>query len=316
VCHIQHHHQETTLHHQGPFEGTMQLYILMSGVSAVSACNQAFWQAFLSGVGGGGGGGGGVTEAPPLTNCRCGRENRIVGGDDTAKNEYPWQVGLLGSSWPGTPFCGGTLISDKDVLTAAHCTVGGGARYVVLGEHNVQNSNDGQQVYRVCGKKEHPNYKSGTEDNDFAILTLCDKVTFTTAVSPVCLPPDSSDQYSNKEAIVSGWGTLYSNGPQPSVLQDVTVKTMSNSQCTGSSTAYSSSDITSNMICAASPGKDSCQGDSGGPLITRDGNHYVLIGVVSWGFGCAQADAPGVYARVTSQLSWIQAQMTGASCEA
>merc|ERR1711962_1651659 len=117
----------------------MQLYILLSGVSAACACNQAFLQAFLSGLGGGGGGGGGgVTEAPPLTDCRCGRENRIVGGDDTAKNEYPWQVGLRSSSSPGTPFCGGTLISDKDVLTAAHCTVSGGARYVVLGERNFQ----------------------------------------------------------------------------------------------------------------------------------------------------------------------------------
>jgi len=290
------------------------LYILLSGVSVASACNQAFLEAFLAGVGGGGGGTT-VTE-PPLTNCRCGRENRIVGGDNTLKNEYPWQVGLLGSSFPGTPFCGGSLISDKDVLTAAHCTVGGGARYVVLGEHNVQDSNDGQKIYRVCGRKEHPNYNSRSEDNDFAILTLCDRVTFTKAISPACLPPSESNQYASNEAVVSGWGTLYSNGPQPSVLQDVTVNTMSNSQCTGSSTAYSSSDITSNMICAASPGKDSCQGDSGGPLIARDGNHYVLIGVVSWGFGCAQANAPGVYARVTSQLSWIQGQMTGASCEA
>merc|ERR1711962_635898 len=262
--------------HQGLLEGTMQLYILLSGVSIATAC---------------------IIRPPPtpLTNCRCGRGNRIVGGDNTGKNEYPWQVGLLRNFLPGTPFCGGTL---------------------VLGEHNVQDSSDGQTVYRVCGKKEHPNYNSRTEDNDFAILTLCDRVTFTTTVSPACLPPDTSNQYSNNEAVVSGWGTLYSNGPQPSILQDVTVSTMSNSQCTGSSTAYSAKDITSNMVCAASPGKDSCQGDSGGPLITRDGNHFVLIGVVSWGFGCAQANAPGVYARVTSQLSWIQGQMTGASCEA
>lgn len=295
----------------------MQLSILMFGVSAVSACNSNFWSAFF---GGGNGGGGATTTttttSPPLTNCKCGRANKIVGGSDTTKNEYPWQVGLLQSSSPGSPFCGGTLISSKEVLTAAHCTVEGGANYVVLGEHNVQDSSDGQKIVRVCGKKEHGSYNSNTQDNDFAILTLCEDVTFTTAINPACLPPDSSNNYANKAAVVSGWGTLQSGGSQPSVLQDVTVTTMTNSKCKGSSTAYSSSDITSNMICAADSGKDSCQGDSGGPLITKTGDYYVLIGVVSWGFGCAQANAPGVYSRVTSQLSWIKGEITGTSCAA
>ena len=93
----------------------------------------------------------------------------------------------------------------------------------------------------------------------------------------------------------------------------VDVNTMPNAQCT-SGTAYRAGDITAAMICAANPGKDSCQGDSGGPLVTREGNFYSLIGVVSWGYGCAQADAPGVYARVTNQLLWINNYVGGTVC--
>ena len=106
---------------------------------------------------------------------------------------------------------------------------------------------------------------------------------------------------------------------------------MTNGQC--HNTLYSSSDISSNMMCAARGGKDSCQGDSGGPLVTSEGSYYSDIGqwsqgyntdkhlacinvtgVVSWGYGCAQANAPGVYARVTSQLSWVNSLMSGTTC--
>lgn len=119
-------------------------------------------------------------------------------------------------------------------------------------------------------------------------------------------------QYENVDAIVSGWGTLSSGGSLSSTLLDATVTTMSNSQC---KTSYGTTSITNNMICAAAAGKDSCQGDSGGPLIRKATNSaYILIGIVSWGFGCAQPDYPGVYARVSNQLDWIKSKMAGATC--
>merc|ERR1711980_1553 len=111
------------------------------------------------------------------------------------------------------------------------------------------------------------------------------------------------------EAIVSGWGTTSFGGNRPTsgLLQEVDVKTMSNAECCGSKYRYRCSQITNNMICAARDGHDSCQGDSGGPLITAESSgKYTQIGVVSWGAGCAAVNAPGVYARVTDQLGWIQ----------
>merc|ERR1719341_3181170 len=253
----------------------------------------------------------------PTGSCRCGQVNtkvKIVGGAATEENEYPWQVGLLSSQSSSTPFCGGTLVSNREVLTAAHCTSGGAsAAYVVLGEHDLRRA-DGEKKVRVCGVTNNPSYNSRTVDYDFSILTLCEAVDFTTDISPACLPTSSSTNYDNRQAVVSGWGTLSTGGSTPTVLHEVTINTMSNAQCTGSSTSYSSNDITSRMICASASGKDACQGDSGGPLVTQTSGSYTLIGVVSWGFGCADARAPGVYARVTSQLSWINSNVRGTTC--
>ena len=156
----------------------------------------------------------------------------------------------------------------------------------------------------------HPNYNSGTLNNDFSVLKLKTSVDYCSYphIRPVCLPTDTSIKYVGDMATVTGWGTTSSGGSLSNKLREVEVKVLSNHQCRSDYT-YSSSDITNQMLCAAvaGGGKDSCQGDSGGPLVTaRSGETYQQIGVVSWGVGCALARAPGVYARVTSQLSWLQ----------
>jgi len=240
--------------------------------------------------------------------------SKIVGGVEASENEYPWQVGLISSQTSTRPFCGGSLISSKEVLTAAHCTQSG-VSWVLLGEHDLTAS-DGEQRLQVCSVTDHPQY-DGQVSYDFSILTLCNEVAFRTDIQPACLPPSSSYAADDKEAVVSGWGTLSSGGSTPDVLHEVAVQTMSNAQCTASSTAYSPSQITQQMICATNPGKDSCQGDSGGPLVAVEPEgYYTLIGVVSWGYGCAQANAPGVYARVTSVLPWINENTSGNTCAA
>merc|ERR1711973_958528 len=194
------------------------------------------------GTGGTGGTGG---------DCQCGKANRIqkiVGGQTTEENEYPWQVGLSGGG--SVPFCGGSLISKKHVLTAAHCTQSSGDYYVLLGDHSLSASEE--KRVKVCNVKNHPNYNDRTLNNDYSVLTLCEEVEFTDKISPVCLPSAGGQgtQYEGKDAIVSGWGTLSSGGGRPDKLQDVTVKTMSNSACC-SGTDYSCSEITKPMICAS-----------------------------------------------------------------
>jgi len=231
---------------------------------------------------------------------------RIVGGSATDPAEYPWQVALKQN---GGTFCGGSLIDACTVLTAAHCKTNVNNFQVVLGDYSKSsNTNDGTEVVTSASSwTNHPNYNSNTQNNDFAILKLSQCVTFTNHIAPVCLPESSSSSYTGQTGLVSGWGTTSSGGAQPDKLNAVGVTIR---QCYG----YPANQITNNMLCAASSGKDSCQGDSGGPLVAEEGGAYSLVGVVSWGYGCADANYPGVYAKTTSQLTWIKGKMSGENC--
>lgn len=228
-----------------------------------------------------------------------------MGGQTASSNEYPWQVGLLSSSG-SLPFCGGSLISPTEVLTAAHCTSGQSPASIAvsLGDHDIS---DFQAVTAsVCQIIDHPKYNF--PDYDFSILQLCSPVALDSSVSPVCLPADISQTYSGQVATVTGWGTLSSGGARPDTLMEVNVTVITNQVCDAN---YDTISVTDAMICAADPGKDSCQGDSGGPLVTSENERFALIGVVSFGIGCANPDFPGVYARVTAVKDWINENSSG-----
>jgi len=252
-----------------------------------------------------------TTAAPSSSSCQCGipnRSNRIVGGVETEVNEYPWQVALVSPNGR-SPFCGGTLISDRHVMTAAHCTVGQAANpsgmRVLLGEHKTDDAN--QIKVEVASINDDPQYDTSNLRNDFSILTLKEPVTFTKAISPICLPSDTSKDYAGQVATVSGWGTLSSGGNQPTVLMEVDVTVTTNTFC---KSVYGAG-ITDINICAMDSGKDSCQGDSGGPLIIQENGRYALIGVVSYGYGCASPNIPGVYARITTRKDWVTSIASG-----
>jgi len=214
-----------------------------------------------------------ATPSPPSSSFECGKpiSNRIVGGNEASPFSIPWQVALVPSGGM-RPFFGGTLISPRHVMTAAHCTRGNSVNTfeVVVGEHNTETDADGV-AHTIACKEEHPGYAPPSLNFDFAILTLNKPVDITSADSKArvaCLPSDPNRQYGNGESLtVSGWGLLDENDgffDLPNVLHHVQVPGVTNAVCRQD---YGST-ITPQMICAGldEGGIDSCSGDSGGPL--------------------------------------------------
>ncbi|XP_011878431.1 PREDICTED: uncharacterized protein LOC105567833 [Vollenhovia emeryi] len=250
------------------------------------------------------------SDTPAPCYCSCGlrnEESRIVGGQTTSMNEFPWMARL---SYLNKFYCGGTLINDRYVLTAAHCVKGIIFRFmwfmikVTFGEHDrcIEKGPETRYVVRVLtGDFSFLNF-----ENDIALLRLNERVPLSDTIRPICLPTTLDNEYVGVKAIVSGWGTLKEDGKPSCILQEVEVPVMSLQTCRN--TSYSPRMISDNMLCAGylEGQKDSCQGDSGGPLITeREDKKYELIGVVSWGNGCARPGYPGVYTRVTRYMDWI-----------
>ncbi|KDR22111.1 Trypsin-1 [Zootermopsis nevadensis] len=161
-------------------------------------------------------------------------------------------------------------------------------------------SNSGGTVHQVSQVIRHASYNEDTIDYDIALLKVSSAFSLGTNVQPIGL--QSSSVSAGTNVVVSGWGTTSEGGSASTTLRQVTVQIVSDSSCNSAYSSYGG--ITARMICAGTSngGKDACQGDSGGPLIAN-GN---LVGIVSWGVGCARANYPGVYTKVSSLRSWIQ----------
>jgi len=244
---------------------------------------------------------------------------RVVNGDQAELGSHPWAVSLERDS--GAYFCGGSIISNRYIVTAAHCVTKGQRVWVHIGDHDKTTSSETNSI-RIEGRaKPHPKYNEANYENDIAIIKLDKEINFkdlSGTVTPVCLARKRGDIYEDAEVVVAGWGALSEGGSQATVLMEATLTAISNSAC-GSDFIYDKSLITDNMLCAVGEGKDACQGDSGGPLVAWDERRakFIQAGVVSWGYGCARPDAPGVYARVTKLEKWVlkQARKSGKFCK-
>jgi len=203
------------------------------------------------------------------------------------------------------------------VVTAAHCVYDGFSGVTVTaGAHNFRAPPSGQQ--RVNGVKTvyHPQYNPQTTLNDIAVIKLEKPIKFSDTVQPICLPATGEKVADGAQAVVAGWGLTKEGGYDTSnILLQVGVPVIGSSDCARS---YSSQGIridANAMLCAGlkQGGKDSCQGDSGGPFVLKSGDKYVLQGVVSFGIGCARPGLPGVYARVSNYISWLNQQVKALS---
>jgi len=244
-----------------------------------------------------------VSSALPRRHRQVPGGGRIVGGQPATEGQLPYQVSVQTIS--GSHFCGGSIISSHVVVTAAHCVLGDSPRdiRIVAGELDRSSASGHEQTVNVIRIAVHEKYNSPSRFfNDIALLFLSNTnpLIFNDYVKPVPLP--TQEQQTNGSIIVSGWGATQQGGGLPNVLQWVELPTVDDAKC---AQQYSDETLDAHMLCAGfdQGGKDSCQGDSGGPLVSTDGGY--LAGIVSWGYGCAQAGYPGVNTEVSYFIDWI-----------
>ncbi len=232
-------------------------------------------------------------------------EAQIVGGEAAGRNEFPWQAMLFNPN--GMHVCSGSLIHRNWVLTAAHCLDDAGIAKVTLGGYNsADQSESGRQTFAVKSIIIHPEFNVSTLVNDIGLIELDGDAIETESVKiiPMASLDDTLLMLPGTEAIVSGWGAEREGGWMTTVLNKVTVPLVAHESCTQAYGAL----LRDGMTCAGYPegGMDSCSGDSGGPLMVPDNaGGLKLAGIVSWGRGCARANAYGIYTNVPFFTGWV-----------
>lgn len=243
-------------------------------------------------------------------------EEEIVGGRVAQQGEFPWMSAILDSS-DHEQFCGGSLIRDGWVVTAAHCVEGLLASDVAVGIGQIRISNLGAaNISPVVQVILHPRYNANTSDNDIALLQLSKPFAEVQKVRMLAANEEDSRTAAGRTATAIGWGSTRSGGNTVDRLRKVNIPIVGRARCRN---AYQPErvDITGRMICAGdleNGGEDSCQGDSGGPLIVgnNSNNNVALAGITSFGIGCARKRFPGVYSNVARLSAWVDACIGGA----
>jgi secreted trypsin-like serine protease len=244
-----------------------------------------------------------------------GGADSIVGGTEASAGEYPAQ-GFLAVDDDGDGVadasCGGTLVGSTWFLTAAHCVVGASGSAVLLGDHDLTEPNS--DVYSVAAADVHAGYNPLTNQNDVAMLRLNRPAPYqplrvvqaneTYLWSPTVLPGIG--------ARIIGWGHTSEGGGPSNLLLEADVGIVADSSCQSAYALNAPPMDPNTMVCAAAAGRDTCQGDSGGPLMVPGGpgGPWVLVGITSWGVGCARPEFPGVYTRLGAPdlNAWVMAR--------
>uniref|UniRef100_A0AB38ZE71 Venom S1 protease 9 n=1 Tax=Ectomocoris sp. TaxID=3104572 RepID=A0AB38ZE71_9HEMI len=255
----------------------------------------------------------GVVDGEKGTNCTCGTANkegqRIIGGEEAKKNEWPM---IAEFSVEGNHFCGGTLITKRHVITAAHCGFFPKSLDplpyeridVYLGAHEVSGERafEGARMYAIEEFRAHPKYHFIGKRFDIAVVLLDDVVDSQNGNAvPACFPV-RADYKDGDEVNTLGWGAMsYGAEEGASTLMKVKLKIVAHAECKKFYLLYDQT----TQICMYAPNKDACQGDSGGPHLYRDPetNRYTLVGATSYGKKCGIM--PGVNANIVLHRQWL-----------
>jgi len=262
----------------------------------------------------------GINTAPPKTTNKPSKQiTNIIGGQEAATHGWPWQIMIFlvrsdsDSDKPKRIHCGGSIISKRYIVTAAHCIFDSqtGRRYrrtdfeLHAGRHDTNVSEAGSQVLQAEKIIVHNGYESKRFKNDIALIKLKIPMVWSRMVRPVCLPKE--DPRLGQICVVTGWGKTKTGHPSR-FLQQVYMPIADQTVCTNNYLQRFNMVVTEKQICAGSGDgkKDSCRGDSGGPLVCRRGSAWSLVGVVSAGTSdCAVKGFPGIYTRLTAYTEWI-----------
>ncbi|XP_041726062.1 complement factor D [Coregonus clupeaformis] len=232
----------------------------------------------------------------------------ITGGREAEAHSRPYMASLqVADGGRMKHECGGFLVADQWVMSAAHCFLSGSeGRKVVLGAHSLNEPEDSKQTFDIVQVFSHPAFSISNYDNDIALVKLDRPIVASDAVKSLKFQRDgAADPDTDQEVNTAGWGSLNNLGSRPDKLQELVIAVMNRVRCGRSD--YYGRKFTNNMLCAASTRSDTCDGDSGGPLLYNG----VAVGITSnGGKKCGSSKKPGLYTTISHYSQWIDRTMT------